>query len=137
MLIPIKIALFLRETALFYTNFNHKFSSLWSKVKGHKWRSFLNALIFINMFYANRKSAGQSLKSYDRRLDIICYSYSHDFWFFNHAFTKDPAIGRRIRVTVRIESYLLWIRDSIYETVRKRSQSWDNCLLKMFSHPRL
>ena len=35
MLFPLKIALFLRETALFYTNFNHKFSSLWSKVEGH------------------------------------------------------------------------------------------------------
>ena len=36
MLFPLKIVLFLREIALFYTNFNYKFSSLWSKVEGHK-----------------------------------------------------------------------------------------------------
>ena len=35
MLFPLKIDLFLREIALLYTNFDYKFSSLWSKVEGH------------------------------------------------------------------------------------------------------
>ena len=36
MLFPLKLALFLREIALFYTNSIYKFSNLWSKVEGHK-----------------------------------------------------------------------------------------------------
>ena len=36
MLFPLKLALFLREIALFYTNSIYKFSYLWSKVEGHK-----------------------------------------------------------------------------------------------------
>ena len=35
MLFPLKTALFLREIALFYTNFDYKFSNLWSKVEDH------------------------------------------------------------------------------------------------------
>ena len=34
MLFPFKIAQFLREIALFHTNFNYKFSNLWSKFEG-------------------------------------------------------------------------------------------------------
>ena len=40
MLFPLKIDLFLREIALLYTNFDYKFSSLWSKVEGHKCKGF-------------------------------------------------------------------------------------------------
>ena len=36
MLFPLKIDILLREIALFYMNFCYKFSSLWSKVEGHK-----------------------------------------------------------------------------------------------------
>ena len=36
MLFPFKIAPFLWEIALFYTNFDYKFSNLWRKVDGHK-----------------------------------------------------------------------------------------------------
>ena len=48
MLFPLKIVPFLREIALLYTNFTYKFSSLWSKVKGHKATAvqwFLNPLL--------------------------------------------------------------------------------------------
>ena len=36
MLFPLRIDQFLREIALFYTNFFYKFFNLWSKVEGHK-----------------------------------------------------------------------------------------------------
>ena len=35
MLFPLKMALFLREIALFYTKFDYKLYNLWSKVVGH------------------------------------------------------------------------------------------------------
>ena len=45
MLFPLKIDLFLREIALLYTNFDDKFSSLRSKVEGHKSKLKVNIKI--------------------------------------------------------------------------------------------
>ena len=44
MLFPLKIALFLWEIALIDTNFNYKFSYLWSKVEGHNIENTPNQL---------------------------------------------------------------------------------------------
>jgi len=49
MLFPLKMALFLREIASFYTNFNYKFYNLWSKVEEHKtWGKCLKTLADFN-----------------------------------------------------------------------------------------
>ena len=49
-LFPLKIVLFLREIALFYTNSNYKLYHLWSTFEGHKSNRLFNSWAFSKPF---------------------------------------------------------------------------------------